>query len=620
MSSQSNSILNTQQSQYTNAQRPVIENAAFDMLGTDFILPQDQQDNPLVNWNERTRVYTVHRDQWVDKDKRDEFIQATIDNLIKPQQAIAPNVNNTQLSKCKENLGVFRQTKPDDIHSAAIMKTKQFLQSNPALLPDLAISLSTLSLKNRDAVDEAWVAVEKAEKQFGDLRDENTQLRDQASSAKATVAAHDMAYQALVKKTDNTVNPILQKGVEMDAERENERQLAEKRIADLEKANADLLARLEQSQTAVRDKDAEILELDQKFLGADKLAKDTNILLATSEESLAAKTAALEAQKRATKNMDDRYLQLSREHASCAGELIGEQHRRDAWRTECETARNRVTQLEQDLAQAATKVTELENNLDLKKKNIEIMINQTLENTDRQIAEKSAESTRLHAEAIGRLERQHTNVMARVEGHRRNAEERSARAEQDLRASRNQCEAFQRQFKRLKLTLNPANQFPTLQDAAVDVSSRLSSTMLEIGSTGWYMNTMEACKVISVLADSLGCCPAPLVALSSADKLRNVQNVQPERFATKDGLLMTMVTRHLLLLREETNELAYLAPEQFQVETDGVRGFRVVFKGAPMMGDSATSFWSFDEGIPVVPVVFAVLFPAESVAAATSSG
>ena len=85
---------------------------------------------------------------------------------------------------------------------------------------------------------------------------------------------------------------------------------------------------------------------------------------------------------------------------------------------------------------------------------------------------------------------------------------------------------------------------------------------------------------------------------------RRMQQMKPQNFATNDGIMMVMAVRYLLLLKQETNELAYVASEQFDVDIDVTHGFRVISRAAPMMGSSATSFWPFTEGIGFVPVGF----------------
>ena len=69
---------------------------------------------------------------------------------------------------------------------------------------------------------------------------------------------------------DRIIKPILEHGQAVDIERENERQEAQDRIAELEKVNSDLRASLERSQTDMQKRRAEILQLRQRFNAADK--------------------------------------------------------------------------------------------------------------------------------------------------------------------------------------------------------------------------------------------------------------------------------------------------------------------------------------------------------------
>ena len=623
------------ESSLQNAQVPQIENVVFELVGRDLQLPGSA--NPaetLETWDSLTKRYREHLELGASTETRDREVQRIISTRIRPGQATILNIKSTQLPLCKQNLELFRDAKPTEIREAAIRKTQQFLQENPSILPDLTNSLSTLGLRNRKAVDDAWSAVEKAQEQFGAIANVDTDLRTQLAAANNTIAAKDIAYDEFVAKTDLNIKPILEHGQAVDIERENERQEAQDRIAKLEKVNSDLRASLERSQTDMQQRDGQILELEQKFRGAEKLAEDTNNLLATSEatvetrtEELATRTQELADSASTHQNLTTTHAQLVQYHAGCAGALTNLSNLKDAWRQKCETTEKRVDELvnelqnkTRDLEQAQQRATEAENKL---AERINRFKGHMTAQLDREVQLRDEHATRLgqlHNEALQHQQTE-TELTIRLAQHERRyerAENRAGKAEQALRTSNNRCQAFQNQFNNLKLVLNPADQFPTLQAAAEDVSSRLSATMLEVGETGWYINTMEACEAVAALPAFLEC--AVPAGISSADMLRSMQQIKPQRFATIDGLLMVMSVRHLLLLKQGTNELAYVRPEQFEVELDAARGFRVAFKAAPMMGNSATSFWPFTEGIAFVPVVFEAYYGPKDAESAPSSG
>jgi hypothetical protein len=91
-----------------------------------------------------TKKYLELRELGANGETRDRVVQEIVNTRFTPDQATISTIKSTQLPLCRQNLGIFRDSKAHDIRMAAIQKTEQFLQKNPSIIPDLTTSLSAI--------------------------------------------------------------------------------------------------------------------------------------------------------------------------------------------------------------------------------------------------------------------------------------------------------------------------------------------------------------------------------------------------------------------------------------------------------------------------------------------